>query len=85
MLHEKADGIATFTTTETFIDLFGRGDGEGGGFFIVEWTKPQVIDTPFFEFYETAYNLHYVDPAEYLLYGLLTYHVDSELITFLPL
>ena len=44
----------------------------------MEGTETQVICAPFFQFHKTANDVDNVDPALNLLYGMLTYHVDSE-------
>ena len=57
MLHEEADRISTSPAAKTLIDLFGGGDGERRRFFVVERTEAEVIGAPFFELYETTYDL----------------------------
>ena len=63
MLHDKADRVAGFTATKTFIQFFGGGDGERGGLLIMKRAKPQVIGAPLFELDEAADDLDNIDPA----------------------
>jgi hypothetical protein len=71
MVHQKTDGVAAAATTKTFIDLLGRGNGKRGRFFVVKRAETEVIGTSFFEFDEAADDIDDIDPALYLLYGLL--------------
>jgi len=71
MFHQKADGITAFTASEAFIDFLGRRDGEGWGFFVVEWAKSHVVCPPLFELNEVTHYLDDVDATLNLLYGML--------------
>jgi len=77
MLHQKADGIAAASAAKAFIDLFDGAYGEGRGLLVVKRAEAQVIGPTFFQPHETAYYLDDIDPAEYLLYGLLGDHCLS--------
>jgi hypothetical protein len=74
MLHNEADGIAAAAATKAFIDLLGGRNGEGGRFFAMERTKPQIVSASFLQLYKTADDLNNVYPAEDLLYRLLSDH-----------
>jgi hypothetical protein len=74
MLHQKADGIAAAPAAKALVYLFDRAYREGGGLLVVKWTKAEIVGPAFFQPYETAYYLDDIDPAEYLLYGLLGDH-----------
>jgi len=43
VLHQKCDGIATLTTSKTFINFFGWGDGKRRRFFVVERAVTDII------------------------------------------
>jgi hypothetical protein len=75
VLHEKADRIPAAAATKTFINFFRRGNRERRCFFIMKWTKTEVVSASFFQPDKTTDDLGDVDPAEYLLYGLLRYQV----------
>src|SRR5882762_3699093 len=51
MLHQKADRVATSSTTKTFIYFLCRGDRKGRRFFIMKRAKPKIISAPFFQLY----------------------------------
>jgi hypothetical protein len=78
MLHEEGDGIAAAAASEAFIDLLGRRDGERRRLLIVKRTEAKIVGASAFQFYEAAYDLDYIDPAKYLLYGLLGDHYGPE-------
>ena len=69
MLHHKADGIATFATAETLINLLARRYAERRRFFIVKRAVTNVIGTSFFQFHKFANNLNDVYAVGNLLYG----------------
>ena len=72
VFHDETDGIPAFPATETLIDLFGGGDGERGGLFIVEGAESEVVRPPFLQFHKTSHDLHDIDPVLNLFYGALT-------------
>jgi hypothetical protein len=37
-------------------------------------TEAQMICSPLFQLYKPAYHINDIEPAEYLLYGILGYH-----------
>src|SRR5882757_6839599 len=78
MLHQEADRSAAAAAAKAFIDLLGRGDGEGGRLFVVEGAEPEVVGAAFFQLYKGAYYLNNVDTAEDLLYGLLGDHFRAQ-------
>jgi hypothetical protein len=69
MVHEKADGVTTFTTTKAFIYLFRGGNGEGRGLFVVKRTEAKIISATFLKLYKRAYYLYNIYSTLYLLYG----------------
>ena len=71
MLHQKADAVAASSAAKTFIDLLGRGNRERRGFFIMKWAQSQVIGSSFFQLYKRSDDLHNINAAENLLYGVL--------------
>lgn len=71
MLHQKTDGIAAFTTTKTFIDLFGRRHSERWSSFIMKRAKTEIVGTPLFQFHKTADHINNINAAQYLLYRIL--------------
>ena len=79
MLHEEVDRIAAFATPETLVDLLAAGNGEGGGFFVVERAEPHVVGAAFLQFNEGTDDFHNVYPVEYLLYGVLGDQILSGL------
>jgi hypothetical protein len=72
VFHEKADGISTSSATETFVNLFRRGNRKRGRFFIVKRAQAQIIGSPFFQFDETANDIDDIDAGLNLRYGFLT-------------
>ena len=75
MLHEEADGVAAFTASKALVNFFGRGYGERWCFFVVKWALSEVVYATLFKPYKAADHLHDIDPAKYLLYGMLTYQM----------
>ncbi len=43
VVHQKVDGVAVRTAAEAMVKLFFTVDGEGGGFFVMEWTTRVII------------------------------------------
>jgi len=60
MVHEKANGIAIFSTAEAMKKLFGGADCEAGRFFAVKGTKSHEICAAFFQLDEAANDLHHI-------------------------
>ena len=79
MLHDKADGIAAGAATKAFIDLFAGRYGEGGRLLIMKRAQAKVVGAPFFQFNEGAHNIHNINAAEDLLYGVLRYHATANI------
>ena len=71
MLHQKTDGVTAFTTPKTFIDFFGRRNGKRRRPFIMKRTEAKVIGPPFLQLYKTTNDIHNINAAENLLYGIL--------------
>lgn len=74
MLHQKADGIAAFATTKTFINFFGRRNRERRSPFVMKRAETKVISASFFQFHKAADHINNIDATENLLYGILRYH-----------
>ncbi len=49
VLHDKADGIAVGTTTETVVELLLLADGKGGAFFVMKRAASLVVLTGFLQ------------------------------------
>ena len=60
MVHEKANGIAIFSTAEAMKKLFGGADCETRGFFAVKGAKSHEICAAFFQLDEAANDLHHI-------------------------
>jgi hypothetical protein len=71
MFHQEAYGVAAFTATKAFINLFAWRNCERWRFFIVEGALSDVVNAPFFQSYKPANNFDDIYPRQYLLYGLL--------------
>jgi len=82
MVHQEADGVATTSTPETFVDLFGRGYGKRGRFLVMKWAKAQVVHASFFQLHESTYDFDNIDSTEYLLDGLLRNHLRELTLIF---
>jgi hypothetical protein len=71
MLHQKGDGIAAATAAKAFVDLLSGRDGERWRLLVVKGTEAKIIGASLLKLHEAAYDLDNIDPAKYLLYGLL--------------
>ena len=70
MLHDKADGIATFSATKAFVYFLGRRNGKGGRFFIVERAVADIVGSPSFQLNKCPNDIMDIDPVLNFLYGL---------------
>jgi hypothetical protein len=71
MLHDELNGVPALSATKTLEYLLTGSNSEGRALLIMEWTKSQIVGAALFQFHEVAHYLHNVNPAEYLLYGIL--------------
>jgi hypothetical protein len=78
MFHQERDGIATFATTKTFKNLFGRGYGKRGCFFVVKRTEAQVIGSAFLKLHKFSHDIHDINATGDLLYGVGRNHGTGE-------
>lgn len=74
MLHDEVDGIPTLATTETLEYPLGRGNGEGGGFLIVERTQSQQVDPSSLQRNELGNDLGYLRRVKDPFYGGVVNH-----------
>jgi len=58
MLHDKVDGIPGLAAAEALKNLLRRRNGEGGCFFVVKGTEPEIIDASFFQRNEFLDHIH---------------------------
>jgi hypothetical protein len=79
MFHDEANGITTFATSKTFINLLTGRYRERRGFFIVKRAEAKITGTPFFQLYELADHIKDIDSVEYLLYGILGDHAGLQI------
>jgi len=70
MLHDKADGVATLSATKAFVDFLGRGNSEGGCFFVVERAVANIVGSPSFQLNKSPHDIVDIDPILNFLYGL---------------
>jgi hypothetical protein len=71
MLHDKANGVATLSTSKAFVNFFGGGNSEGGRLFVVERAVADIVGSPSFQLYERPHDIMDIDPVLNFLYGLL--------------
>jgi hypothetical protein len=67
VLHDKADGIAVGTTTETVIELLLLADGKGGAFFVMKRAASLVVLTGFLQPHTGVDQLDYVRAYEQII------------------
>ena len=83
MFHDKADRVAAAAASETFVDLFRRGDRKRGRLLIMKRTEAKVIGASFLQLDKTADHIDNVKPAKYLLYGPWGDHGEGQVIYFM--
>lgn len=79
MFHDKMHGTAPFPTTETFTDVFRRGNAERGGFLVVEGAQTNIVHAPFSQGDEVRNDFDNIGAVEDFIYGGLVYHVNIKI------
>jgi hypothetical protein len=74
MLHDEVDGIPPLAAAETLEYPLGRGNGEGGGFLIVERTQSQQVDPSSLQRNELGNDLGYLRRVKDPFYGGVVNH-----------
>ena len=82
MLHDKADGVATFSTTKTMTDISGRSDIKRRRALIVEWAQSFVVGPTLTECYKLRYHINDIRGIHDLINSRLVYHVLQKYIFF---
>jgi len=70
-------------TAEAVVKLFVLADGEGGGFFVVEWAAGAVVAARLFERHGGVDQIHDIDACEKLVDELLRNFSSHRVIVYL--
>ena len=60
VFHQETDGVAVFAAAKAVVELLGRADAEGRGFFAVKRAQAHEIGAAFFELHEATDDVHHV-------------------------